>query len=83
MISVSIFALRDVIRQVQQNFKTPYNGKTHTSPSTVADISVVCNYLKTHKLQEYTPDRENNDLATPARDLMVTGAAYANTAGAF
>jgi len=83
MISVSIFALRDVIRQVQSNFKTPYNGKTHTSPSTAAEISLVRDYLQTHKLQEYMPNRENNSWASPVRDLMETGATYANTASAF
>jgi hypothetical protein len=31
----------------------------------------------------YTPNHKENKWATPARDLLSTGAAYANTAGAF
>jgi len=83
MVSVSIFALRDVIRQVQLNFQTPYNGKSHTSPSINADIAIVTAYLEEQQIQTYTPTRLNNEFATPVRDLMAEGAAYANTANPF
>ncbi|KAJ7465508.1 hypothetical protein FB451DRAFT_1178990 [Mycena latifolia] len=68
MISVSIFALRDVIRRVQLDYKIPFNGKSHTNPS---------------KIQSFWPERDNNDCPVPARDLMEIGAAYANAARAF
>jgi hypothetical protein len=31
----------------------------------------------------YTPDRKENERATPIQDLVAAGAAYANTVGAF
>jgi hypothetical protein len=83
MVSVSIFALRDVIRRVQAQYKVPHNGTSHTSPSTRTDIEKLCKYLRTKELQCYRPKRENNQYATPARDLMAAGAEYANKAGAF
>jgi hypothetical protein len=83
MISVSIFALRDVIRQMQLAYKVPYNGKSHTSPSAAADIQDIRTYLETMKLQTYHPERENNKYATAVRDLMEVGAAYADTARAY
>jgi hypothetical protein len=83
MITVSIFTLRDVIRQVQVDYKIPHNGISHTSPSTTDDINELREYLKQHKLQTYTPNRDNNTAAVPTRDLMISGAEYANTARAF
>lgn len=83
MVTVSIFALRDVIRRVQLDYKIPYNGTSHTSPSVNEDIKAVRNYLETHSLQSYTPKREGNEFATVARDLLSAGAAYASTSGAF
>ncbi|KAJ7864341.1 hypothetical protein B0H13DRAFT_2353767 [Mycena leptocephala] len=83
MISVSIFALRDVIRRVQLDYKIPHNGKSHSNPSTVDNICAIRTYLELHKLQSFCPERADNDLVLPARDLMETGAAYANTARAF
>jgi hypothetical protein len=83
MISVSIFALRDVIRQVQLDYKVSYNSTSHTSPSTDADIKELRRYLQLQQLQAYNAQRENNTFTTPVRDLMETGAAYANTARAF
>jgi hypothetical protein len=83
MITVSIFTLRDVIRQVQVSYQIPYNGTTHTSPATNEDVADIRNYLKEQTLQSYTPGRKGNEWATPARDLLSAGAAYANTAGAF
>ncbi|EDQ99724.1 uncharacterized protein LACBIDRAFT_334739 [Laccaria bicolor S238N-H82] len=79
MVSVSIFALRDVIRQVQMNFKTPYNGKSHTSPAIDTDIATIRAYLEEHTIQMYTPERQNNKMTIPARDLMAAGAAYATS----
>lgn len=83
MVSVSIFALRDVIRRVQSQYKIPHNGMSHTSPSTKEDIDRLCKYLRENELQSYQPKRRNNQYATPARDLMAAGAEYANKAGAF
>jgi hypothetical protein len=83
MISVSIFALRDVIRQMQLAYKVPHNGKSHTSPSAENDIRDIRTYLETMELQTYQPERENNKFATAVRDLMEVGAAYANTARAY
>jgi hypothetical protein len=83
MILVSIFALRDVIRKVQSDFKIPYNGISHTSPSIGEDIAKICEYLEQHELQSYKPERENNEYAIPVRDLIVAGATYNNTARPF
>ncbi|KAJ6530447.1 hypothetical protein B0H10DRAFT_1861914 [Mycena sp. CBHHK59/15] len=83
MISVSIFALRDVIRRVQLDYKIPHNGETHTNPSKTEDVRAVRDYLELHKLQSFCPERVDNDLVLPVRDLMEVGAAYANTARAF
>lgn len=83
MVTVSIFTLRDVIRRVQLSYKIPYNSTSHTSPAANEDIADIRNYLEQQTLQSYTPNRKENERATPARDLLSTGAAYANTAGAF
>ncbi|KAJ7778871.1 hypothetical protein B0H14DRAFT_3587064 [Mycena olivaceomarginata] len=83
MISVSIFALHDVIRRVQLDYKIPFNGKSHTNPSTATDVQRIRDHLETNKIQTFWPERENNDCAVPVRDLMEAGAAYANTARAF
>ena len=83
MVTVSIFTLRDVIRQVQVSYKIPFNSTTHTSPSTNEDVSDIRDYLERQTLQSYTPNRKGNEWATSARDLLSAGAAYANTAGAF
>jgi len=83
MVSVSIFALRDVIRTVQKEFQTPFNSGSHTSPSTEADIQVLRHYLESLNLQSYHPERENNDAATEVRDLIAVGSEYANKPAAF
>lgn len=83
MVSVSIFALRDVIRKVRNDFQTPGNTTYHTSPATTQDIRNLRLYLERENLQSYTPTRKGNDFATAARDLMIDGASYANTARAF
>jgi len=83
MVTVSIFTLRDVIRRMQVQFKIPHNGNSHTSPSTEKDIQDIRTYLENQALQSYHPKRENNEWADVSRDLMESGAAYANTARAF
>jgi hypothetical protein len=83
MVTVSIFTLRDVIRRVQDSYKIPYNSTTHTSPAADEDIQEIRNYLQKETLQTYTPDRKENERATPIQDLVAAGAAYANTVGAF
>ena len=83
MITVSIFTLRDVIRQVQVSYKIPYNSTTHTSPAVNEDVAEICTYLESQTLQSYTLNRKGNSRTTPARDLLSAGAAYANTAAAF
>ena len=60
MISVSIFALRDVIHQVQLDYKVSYNSTSHTSPFIDADIKELCQYLQLQQLQAYNIQRENN-----------------------
>lgn len=83
MVSVCIFALRDVIRKMQKEFVTPFNSISHTSPSTETDIKTIRNYLETQRLQTYHPERENNSSATESRDLIEAGSEYANTPSAF
>ncbi|KAI1783591.1 hypothetical protein LXA43DRAFT_320644 [Ganoderma leucocontextum] len=83
MVTVVIFVLRDIIRQVQRGYKTPHNGQSHTSPSAQTDITTILTYLKDHTIQEYTPGRAHNDSTLPARDLLVQGAQYPSTASAF
>ena len=83
MVSVSIFALRDVIRKVQTEYETPLNSISHTSPSTAADVLILRQYLEAQKLQTYCPRREHNEHTTPVRDLMAEGAEYANKPAAF
>lgn len=83
MVTVSIFTLRDVIRRVQDSYKIPHNNISHTSPTADEDIQDIRKYLEKQTLQTYTPDRKENKWATPVRDLLSAGAAYASTAGAF
>lgn len=83
MVSVCIFTLRDVIRIMQKNFKTPHNGQSHTSPSCEKDIKKVIEYLELNTIQTYTPNQKGNDQAEPVRDLLADGLNYANTATAF
>jgi hypothetical protein len=83
MVMVSIFILRDVIRKVQQSYNIPFNSTSHTSPSADKDIKDIQDYLRDNNLQTYSPNREHNGKATPARDLLAEGAMYANMARAF
>ncbi|KAJ6492735.1 hypothetical protein C8R47DRAFT_1044212 [Mycena vitilis] len=62
MISVSIFALRDVIRRVQSDYQIPHNGKSHSNPSTTEDVRTIRDYLELHELQSFHPERADNDL---------------------
>jgi hypothetical protein len=83
MVTVSIFTLRDVIRRVQDSYQIPFNSSAHTSPAADEDVADIRNYLQEQTLQSYTPNCKENERATPARDLLSAGAAYANMAGAF
>jgi hypothetical protein len=83
MVSVSIFALRDVIRTVQKEYMAPFNSKSHTSPSTATDLQLLCDYLRKHLIQSYFPNHENNSDSVEARDLIQGGAAYADKPTAF
>lgn len=62
---------------------TPFNSKSHTSPSTAADLQILCDYLKNQRIQSYFPNRENNSDSVEARDLIQGGAAYADKPMAF
>lgn len=83
MVSISIFALRDVIWHVQSEYKTPFNSTSHTSPSTEADLKILRDHLKDLKLQTYTPERKNNQYASEVHDLLAVGVEYANKPSAF
>ena len=83
MVSVSIFALRDVIQKVQREFQTPFNSINHTSPSTATDIQVLLDYLESQRIQTYWPERKHGDDIMEARDLMAVGAEYVNKPAAF
>ncbi|KAJ7148219.1 hypothetical protein C8R46DRAFT_1167204 [Mycena filopes] len=83
MITVVIFNLRDVMRNVQAQFKIPHHGISHTSPNAAEDIARLQGWLESNKLQSYVKERPGKDSILRVRDLMVAGAAYANTPGAF
>lgn len=83
MVSVCIFSLREVIQKMHKEFVTPFNSKSHTSPSTEADIKILRDYLEALSLQTYNPERQNNSSATEARDLIQGGSEYANTPSAY
>lgn len=83
MVSVLIFVLRDVIRNVQTSFKTPYNGKSHSSPATTEEIKILREYLERHSIQSYYREREGGDSAVPVRDLFLEGTKYMHMASAF
>jgi hypothetical protein len=83
MVTVVIFNLRDVMRNVQTQFKIPHHGISHTSPNAAQDITDLLGWLEANKLQIYVIDRAGKDKILRARDLLVSGAAYGNTPGAF
>lgn len=83
MITPAIFVLRDVLRKVQTGFEIPFNSIKHASPSTAADIQDIRDYLELHKVQSCVDARPNSDRATPARDLIAEGIAYAGTSRPF
>ncbi|KAJ6614529.1 hypothetical protein B0H10DRAFT_1950651 [Mycena sp. CBHHK59/15] len=83
IITVVIFNLRDVMRNVQTQFKIPHHGISHTSPNAAEDVTNLQGWLESNKLQTYIKERPGTDSILRVRDLMVTGAAYANTPGAF
>ncbi|KAJ7806710.1 hypothetical protein B0H14DRAFT_2381776 [Mycena olivaceomarginata] len=83
MMTVVIFNLRDVMRNVQTQFKIPHHGISHSSPNAVEDIAKLQGWLESNNLQTYVKERPGHDTILRVRDLMVAGAAYANTPGAF
>jgi hypothetical protein len=83
MITVVIFNLRDVMRNIQSQFKIPHHGISHTSPNAAEDIAKLRGWLESNKLQTYVKERTGKDSILRVHDLMVAGAAYANTPGAF
>lgn len=83
MVTVVIFNLRDVMRNVQSQFKIPHHGISHTSPKIDTDLTDLRDWLEKHCLQSYVKDRAGKDDILRVRDLMVTGAAYASTPSAF
>ena len=83
MVTVSIFTLRDIIQQVQGQYKIPTNSNHHTSPSTAEDLKDLCDYLELQKLQTFLAERQHNKYAKEARDLMAEGTMYANKANTF
>ena len=83
MVLVSIFALRDMIQQVQSEYKTLFNASSHMCLSTEADLNTLRNYLKVQQLQTYKFDQDNNQYATPVQDLLTVGAKYANKPSVF
>jgi len=56
MVLVSIFALCDVVQQVQSEYKTPFNASSHMCLSAEADLNTLQNYLKVQQLQTYKFD---------------------------
>ncbi|KAJ7075015.1 hypothetical protein B0H15DRAFT_792379 [Mycena belliarum] len=83
MVTVIIFNLRDVMRNVQSQFKIPHHGISHTSPQTTIDIERLKGWIEANNLQTYMKDRAGKDHILRARDLMVASAAYASTPSAF
>lgn len=83
MVSVSIFALCDVIRNIQSEFSTPFNSTSHTSPSLSVDLQILLDYLEHQLIQTYTPTRENNSDSSEARDLIQGGSAYPDKISAY
>lgn len=82
-VSVCIFELRDLMRKVQGMYGISSHGTRHTSPDDRKDINALLEYLKDNKVQSFVKNRPGNDEITPVRDLMVEGAKYPDSAGAF
>ncbi|KLO10804.1 hypothetical protein SCHPADRAFT_832004 [Schizopora paradoxa] len=82
MVTLCIWALRDVLRNVQSQFKVRHNGTSHTSPGTDNEIAKLRAYLEEGEIQRFWPARPHNDRVTPARDLIAQGASFFNTSAA-
>ncbi|KAJ7798351.1 hypothetical protein B0H14DRAFT_2184566, partial [Mycena olivaceomarginata] len=67
----------------KSQFKIPHHGTSHTSPQTAVDVANLTAWLEANSLQTYAKDRAGKDSILRSRDLMVAGAAYANTPSAF
>lgn len=83
MVLVSIFALCEVMQNVQKEFATPFNSISHTTSSTSTDVTVLRNYLQDQRIQTHWLKCINNDDSMEAQDLIQAGAEYANTPSAF
>ncbi|KAJ7687628.1 hypothetical protein B0H17DRAFT_1203520 [Mycena rosella] len=57
MVTVVIFNLRDVMRNVQTQFKIPHHGLTHANPIIDIDLANLLAWLEAHLLQTYVKDR--------------------------
>ncbi|KAJ6602605.1 hypothetical protein DFH09DRAFT_1301628 [Mycena vulgaris] len=78
-----IFNLRDAMRNVHTQFKIPHHGISHTSPNVTKDIAKLQGWLESNKLQTYVKEWPEKYKILHVCDLMVAGAAYANTPGTF
>ncbi|KLO10215.1 hypothetical protein SCHPADRAFT_999732 [Schizopora paradoxa] len=83
MITLCIWALREVLRNVRLQYKARYNGKSHTSPDTQAEIAKLTQFLEAEKIQTFWPARPRNAQSVPVRDLIALGAAYFNSKSSF
>ncbi|KAJ7798026.1 hypothetical protein B0H14DRAFT_3492969 [Mycena olivaceomarginata] len=83
MITVVILNLRDVMRNIQSQFKIPHHSISYMSPNAAEDIAKLQGWLESNKIQTYVKERTGKDSILRVCDLMVAGAAYANTPGAF
>jgi hypothetical protein len=73
--TVCIYALRDIIKRVKQQYKTSYNGTSHTSPNIGDDIQKVREYFQTRSIQQYANDRAGKKTDHEPRDLVAAGMA--------
>ncbi|KAJ7457911.1 hypothetical protein B0H11DRAFT_2199513 [Mycena galericulata] len=58
-------------------------GCVRDYPNATEDIGKLQGWLESNNLQTYVKERPGKDQILRVRDLMVSGAAYANTPGAF
>ncbi|KAJ7709392.1 hypothetical protein B0H14DRAFT_2646273 [Mycena olivaceomarginata] len=70
MITVVIINLRDVMRNVQSQFKIPHHGTSHTSPQTAVDVANLTAWLEANSLQTYAKDRAGKDSILRSRERL-------------
>lgn len=73
MITTCIYALRDVMRTVPQEYKTTDYGIKHKKHDTSAEIARLAAKLQEHALQSYVKDRKLAFKPVPIVDLMHQG----------